>query len=407
MRLLVATEFPPDAPGGGPAVVRQMLRGFPGEIHWWSCRAGASAPAWPGLSISSLASCEPGKLMPARRWTRLKAPLMESIWAPWAARSLRRTLRRVRPDCIWVIPHDWSIFPLHEVLVAEGAGPVRFHTTIQDYPDVHGHAVQWGEDRVTRMARMQEELYVRAASRDATSSPMLEDLRQRTGAGGVQMLHQGLEPGDFARLEPARPEGGKPACVRIAYAGTILVEREFALFTQWLGRAFHRPAGAAANDFHPARPRVELRLFSAHSYADRPWFDRSWMVEHGHLPERALIEALHECDWGFIPMALEEVDPRYNRFSFPTKFITYLAAGLPPIVLGHRQSSVMQLAEQEGVGLRIKDEQSLQQAVELLAVPQREHHLEAMKRCARRWFDAPAMRGRLWAAWRGFDLTDG
>ena len=36
MKLLVATEFPPDAAGGGAAIVRQMLLGFPGEVHWWS-----------------------------------------------------------------------------------------------------------------------------------------------------------------------------------------------------------------------------------------------------------------------------------------------------------------------------------------------------------------------------------
>src|SRR5262245_34837604 len=36
--LLVATEFSPNASGGGPAVVRQMLKHWPSEkISWWSC----------------------------------------------------------------------------------------------------------------------------------------------------------------------------------------------------------------------------------------------------------------------------------------------------------------------------------------------------------------------------------
>ena len=37
-RLLVATEFPPNAAGGGAAIVRQMLREWPAEkLFWWSC----------------------------------------------------------------------------------------------------------------------------------------------------------------------------------------------------------------------------------------------------------------------------------------------------------------------------------------------------------------------------------
>jgi hypothetical protein len=40
-RLLVATEFSPNAAGGGPAVVRQMLKNWPAEKHrWQSCRPG-------------------------------------------------------------------------------------------------------------------------------------------------------------------------------------------------------------------------------------------------------------------------------------------------------------------------------------------------------------------------------
>ena len=62
-----------------------------------------------------------------------------------------------------------------------------------------------------------------------------------------------------------------------------------------------------------------LDLFGAHSYANESWFDRSWMREHGDLPERELLNKLRACTWGLAPMALTDSDPRYNRFSFPTK----------------------------------------------------------------------------------------
>ena len=48
------------------------------------------------------------------------------------------------------------------------------------------------------------------------------------------------------------------------------------------------------------------------------------MREHGNFPEPELLTSLRACTWGFAPMALSDDDPRYDRFSFPTKFISYL-----------------------------------------------------------------------------------
>ncbi|NJK90814.1 MAG: glycosyltransferase family 4 protein [Blastochloris sp.] len=298
--------------------------------------------------------------MPSRKWPKLKAWLMEYVWAPWAARDLEKTLREVQPDCIWAIPHDWSVLPLHQVLVQNQSAishqpsKISVHVTIQDFPDCHGHGKLWGEDRVCRMARMQEELYASADTADATSHPMLEELERRTGKRGVQMLHQGLEPEDFEFLESSKPQAPRSKLTKIAYAGTILCEPEFALFVNFLDspnqqRTMNQESGTST---------VELHFWGSHSYANRPWF-RPWMIEHGNLPERELLAELRECDWGFIPMSIEDTDPRYNRFSFPTKFITYLAAGLPPIIMGHPESSVMKMASTYDVGLRIADDRGL------------------------------------------------
>jgi hypothetical protein len=75
------------------------------------------------------------------------------------------------------------------------------------------------------------------------------------------------------------------------------------------------------------------------------------MVEHGTLSEADLNAQLQQCTWGFAPMALDDSDPRYDRFSFPTKFIAYLAAGLPIITLGHAETSVAKMATTYEVGL--------------------------------------------------------
>lgn len=396
MKLFIATEFPPDALGGGPAVIRQLLRDFPGEIHWWSVRRGGDAASAFGFSVSSSQCCDPGKLMPARKLTRLKAWLMEHLWAPLAARSLRAALARVKPDCIWVIPHDWSIFPLHELLKTSTGRP-KLHVTIQDYPDAHDHARVWGEGRVGRMVRMQEELYVRADSCDATSLPMLEDLEQRTGAKGRQMLHQGLEPEDFAFLENFEPQVPSSKPIRIAYAGTILVEKEFALFAGLLEKM--RNEQRSTDNQQHSRMDIRLELWGAHSYAGRSWFREEWMTEHGNLPERALLEELRKCDWGFIPMALEDRDPRYNRFSFPTKFITYLAAGLPIIAMGHPESSVVKMADVYNVGMKVKSSENIKvsKLAKALQDPEEKakYHPEILQ-CANDHFEAGKMRKVLW-----------
>jgi hypothetical protein len=127
-------------------------------------------------------------------------------------------------------------------------------------------------------------------------------------------------------------------------------------------------------------------------------------------------------------MSLHDDDPRYNRFSFPTKFITYLAAGLPPIVMGHPESSVMKMAEKYDVGLRMTDDGfkvkdharqmtdgqkddlsfpardssppqdplSVSQRFNFSAFPSRRESLPAVLQCARAEFDAVAMRKQLW-----------
>lgn len=429
MKLLVATAFPPNAPGGGPAVVRQMLRGLApsalrpppssmiapppatpdSQLFWWSCHADKETHFGQEVSGFSCAAI-PSKLMPTRRFTKLKACVLEHVWAPWAAAHLRRTIARLSPECIWVIPHDWSIFPLWRVMVnsewrmANGQRP-RIHVTIQDYPDAHHHGALWGEARAKRMARMQEDIYRLATNRDATSHPMLEDLEKRTGAKGFQMLHAGLEAEDFDFLDKPATRHQLPATrdsspIRVAYAGTILVPREFALFVAAL-ESIRAKQSITKNP--SSKISIELHLWGAHSYKTEPWFRTDWMIEHGNLPESELLTALRHCDWGFIPMALEDLDPRYNRFSFPTKFITYLAAGLPVIAMGHPDSSVMKMASSYGVGLTIS---SARVPVEDLAKTLADRgardkcRAEAL-RCAREQFDAEKMRNRLYSCFAG------
>jgi len=205
------------------------------------------------------------------------------------------------------------------------------------------------------------------------------------------MLHAGLEEDDFEHLATGFQAGRGE--IRIAYAGTILVEEEFVLFVQALARIRQR-----------LPLPVWLEFFNYHSYRSRAWFDSAWMQERGHLPPPALSEALKKCAWGFAPMGLTDDDPRYNRFSFPTKFITYLAAGLPVITLGHPESSVVKMAQAYRVGPCVTSSHLEALGRELLdalsdPTPWSKYGPEIL-RCAQTEFDARRMRKTLYDCFR-------
>ncbi len=232
---------------------------------------------------------------------------------------------------------------------------------------------------------MQERLYASATTRDAICQPMVDDLRAKTGCEGT-VARAGLEAEDMDFL--SRKTETRAGIIRIAYAGTIIVEKEFALFARVLAqirRQLPLP--------------VTIEFFGDHSYRAREWFDPFWMNERGHLPARELSAELKKCAWGFSPMGLTDDKPRYNRFSLPTKFVSYLAAGLPVITLGHPESSVMRMTAAYQVGIRHDrgDLESLGQKLlaGLSATQPWEKFGPEILRCARQEFDARKMRGVL------------
>lgn len=382
-RLLVATEFPPNSPGGGPAVVRQMLSDWPAEnLFWWSCFPERDTRFGRNTAAHRVAEFPP-RLYPNERWSRQKSWLLEKFWVRRAASHLLAALNELQPDVIWAIPHAWAVPPL---AVALQDAKIGFHVTMQDYVDTASRAGRFGLARSQRMARSQDQLYAAAATRDATSHPMIADLQSRTGSSAAQMLHAGLEQNDFGWLAKDPVSSGPE--LRIAYAGTIIVEEEFALFVRALAGIRKQLPGP-----------VTLEFFGNHAYGGRPWFDATWMRERGNLAEPALTGALRECAWGFAPMALKDDDPRYNRFSFPTKFISYLAAGLPVITLGHPESSVMKMARAYDVGLCTSAGNVEKLSAELLATLGRTgaaaEYRKEIVRCATAEFDARRMRAVL------------
>ena len=385
--LLIATDFPPNGSGGGAAIVRQMLRDWPTDrLHWWSCQPDLDPRFGQKVSSHSIAHI-PGKLNPARRFLNLKSWLIECAWAPYASRQLEATIRRVKPDCIWVVPHVWSIPPIINVVPKTGIG---FHVSMHDYADANCNSQEPWALRRRGLAEKADSLFSLATTRDAICQPMLDDLFARTGKTGL-ILRAGLESLDFefiANLSP-RPKHE----IRIAYAGTILVEEDFEFFVKALDLVRRR-----------SLLPITLEFFGAHSYATRIWFAPSWMKEHGNLSSQVLADSLKNFTWGFCPMSLTDHNPRYNRYSLPTKFSSYLAAGLPVISMGHIESSIVKMTRAYAVGLCLINHELEPTADELEAAlsdltPLQRYHSE-IERCAREQFDAVKFRRQLEAQFR-------
>jgi hypothetical protein len=154
---------------------------------------------------------------------------------------------------------------------------------------------------------------------------------------------------------------------------------------------------------HLPRP-VELHLFGAHSYRYRPWFADSWMIEHGNVSAETFTMELRKCNWGASPMEFSNDNPRYNRFSLPSKTIRYLAAGLAVISLGHPDSTVVRLAKRWSFGVTIEDsDPKTMDGLLIRALSEQDVWLryhDPILRCARTEFDATSMRARLYALLR-------
>lgn len=381
-RLLFATEYAPRSRGGGLVFVRQMLQGWPADrIWWWSCNQSApDGEAQP--VVEHFVTPLPAKLYPSHRYAKARAWLMENFWTPVAAAHLRRSIAACRPDVVWVIPQQWSIPPLAKVLVN---GPTPYHVSMHDFADLRNVVQRLGPKTAQRLARGADALYAAAHSRDAICAPMVKDLQERTGATGW-INRVGIEAEDVAYLAQKQPR--ELTEIRLVFAGTIIAGEAFDFFVR------------ALSGIHARLPLpLKLEFFGAHSQAQRPWFDASWMRERRNLPDAEFRAALRECTWGMSPVSLADEDPRYHRFSFPAKISSYLGAGLPLLALGHPRSSLIELASRANIGMysTCTDLTGLQTEL-LTALTAQDPWMrfgEDIRRCVRAEFDATAMRNRV------------
>ena len=335
-RILVVAEFAPGAAGGDWVNIKQHFRGLVwGQIYWWSFSNDGKSDSrqFGGRHLS----CKiPPRLTPNRSWKAVKGFIMETLVVPYAAHHLLSFIRSVEPDLIFLMARGWMIPLAHQVMPQTTA---HWHVALYDMPDVDGMVERLGLPRTDRFTHMVDDLYRNAASRSVISPAMAEEMRLRTGVSCSNFFRCAVEPEAIARLRDPAPTPPQDV-IRIGYAGVIIAEPTFAR----LVKALQKIRGQLTR-------RVEIHLYGSQLYGDREWFDPELIIEHGFISDAELNQHYGSGTWGLAIMHTDDIDPRYNHFSFPCKFAMSLAFGLPLICLGHPKTPLIQLARDYRLGL--------------------------------------------------------
>ena len=332
----MVAEFAPGAPGGDWVNIKQHFRGLDwSQIYWWSFSnyTGANAREFGGRHSSCNVS---PRLLPNRRWNALKAAVADNFVVPYAARHLLAYIEVVKPDLIFLMARSWMLPLAHRVMPQTR---MHWHMALYDMPDVDGMVQRLGRRRTDRFTSMTDTLYRNASSLSVISPAMAEDMRLRTGVTCDNFFRCSVEPEAIARLHEPAPKPPDDV-IRIGYAGVIIAEPTFAR----LVRALQKIRGQLTR-------KVEIHLYGSQLYGDRDWFDPDLITEHGFISEAELNRHYRSGTWGLAIMHLDEIDPRYNHFSFPCKFSMSLASGLPLICLGHAKTPLIELAKDYRLGL--------------------------------------------------------
>jgi hypothetical protein len=377
-RLLVVTEFPPNST---PPLTIQCLKGYPPEqIYWWSCKPETSIFLGQEYARHFHARLQP-RLLPHQRFAAVKSGLLERFWMPLATWHLQKIVNQVRPQQIWANLYGWAIGPVHFSKLTTRAPT---HATIWDYPDIAPNHVRWGFPRCQRMLDWALSVYGVAASRSVISEEMRDDLAAKTRQKDSIIIHSGLEDADVENL--AKPAAQPDGVLRIAYAGGINAPDSFSLFVEALVTLRQR-----------ARVPIHLEFFGAEQVVTYPWFDVSWMSSHGVLKESELMHKLARCDWGFLAMEISGPNLRYSRYSFPNKFGTYIAAGLPILLLSNFESAAARVMKRFHLGVHLDHAQLEEHLLRVLRMPDpRKAFRNALLNSAKSEFNMPRIRKDLW-----------
>lgn len=322
--LLLLTDYPPDAGGGGAVILRSLLGGPDrSRVVWASLSESGLTPADPGGPTALVAG---GTAATGRR----RSVLLDSTrYAGSLARGVEALADRVGARAVWVVAHGAAVHVAAR-LIASGRRPL--HLTVHDDPAFANALrsrrylplVPWVERDFAASARG-------ARSVDVIGEGMRDRYRRRYGVEAA-VVHRAL----------AGPLAGSPPYDRGASGLAVGV----------LGSTYaYRPLRQLAEAVRRASGRLGVRgrvVVIGRGHGDRLRGEFRGVVEveaAGHLSEPEGVERLGRCFALYLNYPFGWRDAVLRRTSFPTKLSTYVQAARPLLVHAPADSSVAALRD--------------------------------------------------------------
>ena len=344
--LMLVTEYPPDATGGGGVILRGLLT--PSErlkIVWLTLSPfdPKAAEGWGGMILLRQGSA--GRRADGRRslW-RDSTVLHRAI-----AEEILEIARASGARALWLMMHG-AIVPVAARLTAVGpvgtgrhqplpAGSHRPYVALPVHLTVHDDPV--GQALVSRkylalapwLARTFARALKAADSVDTICEGMAERYRKRLGVDST-VVHRGVN----LPIEPSPPHD-RARGLSVGIIGSIY---QYAMIRE-LGRA----VSLASQRLGVAGKVVVV----GHGVGDRLRADLQGAIEvetTGHLNESAAIERLRACFLLYVNYPFDRRAGLFRQTSFPTKVSTYAQAARPLLVHMPADGSVVALTRMPG-----------------------------------------------------------
>lgn len=137
--------------------------------------------------------------------------------------------------------------------------------------------------------------------------------------------------------------------INLVFAGQLYAKQEFDFLLRSLDLLDWKVAGIP----------VRLHYFGTSQEINNPN-----VVNHGWIEPSLLISELSKLDIGILPYPAFENIPEVADLSFPSKFATYCAAGIPTIYVGPRNTPVAKMIQEDSGCEKLHLEQEISSIIE-------------------------------------------
>jgi hypothetical protein len=317
--LILITDYPPDAPGGGAVILRSLLEAEDRRgVLWLSPSPSGDVPATLGAGSSGRG--------------RRSLGLDQTVYAKALADEALAIARERGARGFWVVLHGAGVAIAARLA---GAGALPVHATVHDDP-AYANALRSRRylPLVPLIARDFARAIRGAESVDVIGRAMADHYRRKYGVD-PRIVHRAL-PGP---VEPAPSYDKARHGLRVGVLGSTYSYGQLPILA--------RAVEAAAKSLEvPGRVLVVGR-----SYGERLRAELGHRVEVevlGHVEEADAVPRLRDCFALYLNYPFGPLDAALRRLSFPTKLGTYTLAARPILIHAPKDSSVMTLMEVEG-----------------------------------------------------------